>query len=104
MCRDQGDWLLKNGDGQMPILDTKVWTDKQGTLLYQQYEKGVSSKTVLHAKSAHSAACKRGVHTQEVIRIKTPQHFTQTHLGGKNSTGCHRVHEDDEDSGIWAEV
>ena len=40
----------------------------EGMLLYQHYEKDVSSKTVLNAKSAHSAACKRGVHTQEVIR------------------------------------
>ena len=46
----------------------KVWTDSDGVLLYQHYEKPVSSKTVLNARSAHSAACKRSVHTQEVIR------------------------------------
>ena len=46
----------------------KVWVSDEGTLLYQHYEKDVSSKTVLNAKSAHSAACKRGVHTQEVVR------------------------------------
>ena len=64
----EADWPLKNTDGKMPILDMKVWTDKDGNILYQHYEKDVSSKTVLHAKSAHSAACKRGVHTQEVLR------------------------------------
>ena len=64
----EGDWPSKNRDGKMPILDMKVWTDNEGTILYQHYEKAVSSKTVLNAKSAHSAACKRSVHTQEVVR------------------------------------
>ena len=36
--------------------------------MFQHYEKRVSSKTILHAQSAHSAACKRSVHTQEIIR------------------------------------
>ena len=64
----EADWPSKNEDQKMPILDMKVWTDEEGVLLYQHYEKGVSSKTVLHSQSAHSAACKRGVHTQEVLR------------------------------------
>ena len=46
----------------------KVWTNEDRIILYQHYEKNVSRKTVLNAKSAHSAACKRGVHTQEIIR------------------------------------
>ena len=64
----EGDWPSKNPDGKMPILDMKVWTDDSGNILYQHYEKDVSSKTVLHVKSAHSAACKRAVHTQELLR------------------------------------
>ena len=64
----EGDWPSKNEDKKMPILDMKVWVDESGTVLYQHYEKKVSSKTVLNAKSAHSAACKRSVHTQEVLR------------------------------------
>ena len=64
----EGDWPSKNEDGKMPILDMKGWIDGEGTLLYKHYEKKVSSKTVLNAKSAHSATCKRSVHTQEVIR------------------------------------
>ena len=64
----EADWPSKNTDGKMPILDMKVWTDKSGNILYQHYEKDVSSRTVLHEKSAHSGACKRGVHTQEVLR------------------------------------
>ena len=59
----EADWPSKNRDSRMPILEMKVWTDQEGTLLYQHYEKEVSSKTVLNAKSAHSAACKRGVHS-----------------------------------------
>ena len=64
----EGDWPSKNKDHKMPILDMKVWTNEDGIILYQHYEKNVSRKTVLNAKSAHSAACKRGVHTQEIIR------------------------------------
>ena len=64
----ESDWPSKNEDKKMPILDMKVWTNEEGILMYQHYEKKVSSKTVLHARSAHSAACKRSVHTQEVLR------------------------------------
>ena len=64
----EADWTSKNEDQKMPILDMKVWTNGDGILLYQHYEKEVSSKTVLHAQSAHSAACKRGEHTQEVLK------------------------------------
>ena len=46
----------------------KTWTDTEGNVLYEHYEKPVSSRTVLHAMSAHSSACKRSVHTQEVLR------------------------------------
>ena len=64
----EGDWPSKNTDRKMPILDMKVWKDEEGYIVYQHYEKDVSRKTVLNSKSAHSAACKRGVHTQEVLR------------------------------------
>ena len=64
----EGDWPSRNTDRKLPILDMKVWTREDGTVMYQHYEKAVSSKTVLHSTSAHSAACKRSVHTQEVIR------------------------------------
>ena len=60
------DWPSKNRDRKMPILDMKVWTNDEGTLLH--YEKNVSSKTILNAKSPHSAVCERGVHTQEATK------------------------------------
>ena len=64
----EGDWPTKNNDNKLPILDMKVWTDHDSNILYQHYEKPVCSKTVLNAESAHSSACKKSVHTQEVLR------------------------------------
>ena len=64
----EADWPSKNPDKCMPILDMKVWTNKEGSIVYRHYEKPVSRKTVLHSKSAHPATCKRSVHTQEVLR------------------------------------
>ena len=64
----EADMPSRNCDKKMPILEMKVWMDENGTLMYQHYEKPVSSKTVMHAHSAHSAACKKSVHTQEIIR------------------------------------
>ena len=57
----------KNGDGKLPILDMKVWTDNNGEVMYRHYEKAVSNKTVIHAPLAHPAACKISVHLQEII-------------------------------------
>ena len=39
----EGDTPSRNGDGKLPILDMKTWTDNTGTILYQHYEKPVSS-------------------------------------------------------------
>ena len=64
----KGDWPTKNEDKKLPILDMKVWTNEEGIIMYQHYEKPVCSKTVLNAKSAHSSATKRSVHTQEIVR------------------------------------
>ena len=64
----EADWPSKNNDKRLPILDMKVWMDTQGTILYSHYEKPMSNKAFLNSQSAHPAACKKGVHTQEVIR------------------------------------
>ena len=55
-------------DGMMPILDMKVWMTDLGVILYKHYEKEVSNKKILHANSAQSAACKKSVHVQEILR------------------------------------
>ena len=64
----EADWPSKNADNRLPILDMKVWVDNEGTILYSHYEKPMSNKAVLNSKSAHPAACKRSVHTQEILR------------------------------------
>ena len=61
------DYPSKNGDSKMPILDMKVWMEG-GNILHQHYEKQVASRAVLNAQSAQSAACKRSVHTMEMVR------------------------------------
>ena len=63
----EADYPSKNFDGKMPILDTKVWM-AEGEIMFKHYEKPMSSKDVLHAKSAQSMTCKRSVHVQEVLR------------------------------------
>ena len=59
----EADWPSKNEDGKLPILDLKVWTNDKGDILYTHYEKPMSSKSILHTKSAHTESCKRSVHT-----------------------------------------
>ena len=49
----EADWPSKNSDKRLPILDMKTWTNQDGDVVYAHYEKPVSSKTVLHSKSAH---------------------------------------------------
>jgi hypothetical protein len=63
----EAEYPSKNSEGKMAILDMEVWMDKNN-VLYQHYEKQVASKAVLHAQSAQSAACKRSVHTMELVR------------------------------------
>ena len=57
------DYPSKNSDGKMPILDMKVWQDSQeGFILFQQYQKPMASKKILHAMSA-SLILVKGVST-----------------------------------------
>jgi len=53
---------------KLPILDMQVWLRDDGVLLYQHYEKPVSSKQVLSVRSAHSSQGKRAVHINEIVR------------------------------------
>ena len=62
------DFPNKNEDKKMAILDMKVWTDTHdGCIMYEHYEKPMSSKKVKHLESELSASCKHSVHTQEVL-------------------------------------
>ena len=64
----ESDCPSQNSDNKMPILDMKVWDDCDNRIVYKHYEKTVSSKQILSARSAQSSACKRSVHVQEMVR------------------------------------
>ena len=54
----------RNSSEKMPILDMKVWIDKEeGNIMFQHYEKPTTSKSIMHAKSAQSVSCRNSVHT-----------------------------------------
>ena len=59
-------------DGKLPILDLRVWIDTingHNRILHEFYSKEISSKAVIHAKSALSWQQKRTVLTQEILRV-----------------------------------
>ena len=71
----------RHDDRKMPILDIEVWLDeKDGFILYQHYQKPISSKLVMHADSAQSNQCKNSVHTQEILRKKKRKREEEEHL------------------------
>ncbi|KXJ11003.1 hypothetical protein AC249_AIPGENE16189 [Exaiptasia diaphana] len=66
--------------GKLPILDLKVWIEKKddevdgnivkyNCVLHEFYLKEVSSKSIIHARSALSWPTKRTILTQEVLRV-----------------------------------
>ena len=62
----------RHADGKMPSLDVKMWikeVNNQRKILYEHYEKEMTTKAVIHAKSALPIQTKRTVLTQEVLRI-----------------------------------
>ena len=61
----------RHSDGKMPILDMKVHINNEGFVVYEHYEKPVTTKLVISERSAHSANCKRSVHVSELIRRMT---------------------------------
>ena len=62
----------RHADGKMPSLDVKMWIqeiDNEKKIVYEHYEKEMTTKAVIHAKSALPIQTKRTVLTQEVLRI-----------------------------------
>ena len=59
----------KSEDKKLPILDLKMWIDTEGHVVYEHYMKSVSSKYLIHARSAVPEKMKRTVNTQEALRI-----------------------------------
>ena len=70
----EAEYPSKSQEKKMPILDVKVWLEKQQDndgykILYEFYMKEITTKMVLHARSANPWRDKRNILTQEVIRI-----------------------------------
>ena len=55
------------GDKKLPTLDVKIWVE-QNRILYNFFEKPMSTNLVLHAKTAQSKIVKFASLTQEVVR------------------------------------
>ena len=64
----EDEYPSKSDNNRLAILDLEVWKDDHNFIVYRHYEKKVASRKVLHANSAQSAACKKSVHVQEVLR------------------------------------
>ena len=66
------DFPSNHEDDKMPILDLKVWLeviDDRTTIMHEFYSKEVSSKLMVHSRSAIPWQSKRTVLTQEVLRV-----------------------------------
>ena len=66
------DYPSKYDDKKLPILDIKVWIEeRQGkrVIMYEHYMKEVSSKALIHIRSAMPTNMKRTILTQEMVRI-----------------------------------
>ena len=66
------DYPSKHADRKVPMLDVKMWMLEIGDekkIAYEHYEKKITTKAVIHAKSAITTQVKRTVLSQEVLRI-----------------------------------
>ena len=77
-------------DNKIPVLDIKLWlerqTDGSARLTHEFYQKAVSSKSLIQARSSLPWSTKRTVLTQDLLRIllrcspELPWHVTKTHV------------------------
>ena len=66
------DYPSNHVDGKVPMLDVKMWIaiiEGRRLILYEHYEKEMSTKAVINAKSAIPTQTKRTVLSQEMLRI-----------------------------------
>ena len=66
------DYPSKHAEGKVPMLDVRMWiTEVEGEckVVYEYYEKEMTTKAVIHARSAMATQTKRTVLTQKVLRI-----------------------------------
>ena len=65
----EADYPDKYEDKKVPILDLKVWVDKNNKVVHEYYSKPVASKAVVNSESAMPLKDRRTVLTQEILRI-----------------------------------
>ena len=68
------DYPSKYQDNKFPILDLKVWLQKRildgrRRIMYEYYEKEISSKWMIHAEAALAMQTKRTIITQQLLRV-----------------------------------
>ena len=63
------DFPSNHKDKKLPILDVKVWVNKENKVMHEYYSKPMSSKYVVHERSAMPLKTKRTILTQEILRI-----------------------------------
>ncbi len=67
------DYGSKYEDGKLPMLDIKIWigqsTDNGDKIMHEHYMKDVSSRHVIHYRSAHPEDMKISVLVNEALRI-----------------------------------
>ena len=67
------DYCSNYKDGKLPMLDTKLWIGKsindEWKILHTHYMKDVSSRFLIHARSAHPSNMKLNVLVNEGLRV-----------------------------------
>ena len=67
------DYSSRHRDGRLPVLDLKVWVNKniEGIykVLHSHYMKEVASRGTIHFRSSHSMQMKKNVLVNEIGRI-----------------------------------
>ena len=66
------DYPSRHANGKVPMLDIQMWiAEINGVkkIMYEHYEKEMTTKAVIHEKSAISTQTKRTVLSQEILRI-----------------------------------
>ena len=64
----KSDFPSKNSDLKMPLLDLKIWIDKEEMIRFSFFSKEMSSKYFIPLNSAHSQSMKRRMLANEGLR------------------------------------
>ena len=69
----EADFPSNHTDSKLPLLDIKMWVEKKENskvrIMHEFFQKEVSSKLVVHARSSLPWTAKRTVLTQEILRV-----------------------------------